>query len=274
MSNSKIAILMATYNGAAYLREQLDSLMNQTRQDWTLYVQDDFSTDSTEAILKEYQARYSNIELLKHSSQLGPMKNFMSMLEQVEADYYFFCDQDDVWVTDKVERSLLELETFETQNTGKPIVIFTDLKVVDASLREISPSFWKYMKINPEKLTTFARLGVRRLATGCTMCFNRQAKIVSFPVSANAYMHDAWIVLSVAKHAGIIKGIPVPAVLYRQHESNVLGAVGSGLMKKFADLKNVGKENMKVYRMLKDLEYGSFLKYICYKMITLVEAYL
>ena len=274
MNESRIAILVATYNGAVYLRAQLDSLMSQTRRDWTLYVQDDFSTDSTLDIIREYQQRYDNIRLLEHTSQLGPMKNFMSMLEQVEADYYLFCDQDDVWVADKVERSMQEMEACEAQNPGKPTVIFTDLRVVDSSLREISSSFWEYMKIYPEKLTTFARLGARRLATGCTMCFNRQAKNVSFPVSANAYMHDAWIVLSVAKHAGVIKGIPVPMVLYRQHESNVLGAVGSGLMKKFADLKNVGKENMKVYRMLKDLEYGSFLKYMCYKMITLVEAYL
>lgn len=274
MKEPRIAILMATYNGETYLRAQLDSLMSQTRRDWTLYVQDDFSTDSTIGIIQEYQNRYDNIRLVEHTSQLGPMKNFMSMLEQVEADYYFFCDQDDVWMVDKVERSVLELEACEVQNPGKPAVVFTDLKVVDASLREISPSFWEYMKINPKKLTTFARLGARRLATGCTMCFNRQAKNVSLPVSANAYMHDAWIVLSVSKHSGIIRGIPAPMVLYRQHESNVLGAVGSGLMKKFADLKNVGRENMKVYRMLKDLEYGSFLKYMCYKMITLLEAYL
>ena len=154
------------------------------------------------------------------------------------------------------------------------MVVFTDLRVVDASLGEISSSFWEYMKINPEKLRTFAHLGARRLATGCTMCFNRLAKSVSLPVSSNAYMHDAWVVLSVSKQGGVIKGIPVPMVLYRQHSSNVLGAVGSGLMKKFTDLRNVWRENMKVYRMLKDLQYGSFPKYVYYKMITLLEAYL
>ena len=100
MNESRIAILMATYNGAVYLRAQLDSLMSQTRRDWTLYVQDDFSTDSTLDIIREYQQRYDNIRLLEHTSQLGPMKNFMSMLEQVEADYYLFCDQDDVCVAD------------------------------------------------------------------------------------------------------------------------------------------------------------------------------
>ena len=274
MNQSRIAILMATYNGAVYLRAQLDSLMSQTRRDWTLYVQDDFSTDSTLDIIKEYQQRYDNIRMLEHASQLGPMKNFMSMLEQVEADYYLFCDQDDVWIADKVERSMQEMEACEAQNPGKPTVVFTDLRVVDSSLQEISSSFWEYMKINPEKLSTFARLGARRLATGCTMCFNRLAKSVSLPVSANAYMHDAWVVLSVSKQGGIIKGISIPMVLYRQHASNVLGAVGSGLMKKFTDLRNVWRENMKVYRMLKDLQYGSFPKYMYYKMITLLEAYL
>ena len=270
----KIAILMATYNGETYLREQLDSLMSQTYRDWTLYIQDDFSTDSTLAIIKEYQECYSNIVLLDHDQKLGAMGNFVSMLEKVDADYFLFCDQDDVWLKDKVAMSLQKMEVLEEENPGKPVVVFTDLKVVDASLGEISSSFWEYMKINPEKLSTFARLGARRLATGCTMCFNRLAKSVSLPVSANAYMHDAWVVLSVSKQGGIIKGISIPMVLYRQHASNVLGAVGSGLMKKFTDLRNVWRENMKVYRMLKDLQYGSFPKYMYYKMITLLEAYL
>ena len=272
--HAEIAILMATYNGETYLREQLDSLMSQTFRNWTLYIQDDFSTDSTVAIIKEYQERYSNIVLLDHDQKLGAMGNFVLMLEKVDADYFLFCDQDDVWIENKVALSLNEIKTLEDENPGKPVVVFTDLRVVDASLGEISSSFWEDMKINPKKLSTFARLGARRLATGCTMCFNRLAKSVSLPVSANAYMHDAWVVLSVSKQGGVMKGIPIPMVLYRQHASNVLGAVRSGLMKKFTDLKNVWRENMKVYRMLKDLQYGSFPKYVYYKIVTLLEAYL
>ena len=272
--HAEIAILMATYNGETYLREQLDSLMSQTFRNWTLYIQDDFSTDSTVAIIKEYQERYSNIVLLDHDQKLGAMGNFVLMLEKVDADYFLFCDQDDVWIENKVALSLNEIKTLEDENPGKPVVVFTDLRVVDASLGEISSSFWEYMNINPKKLSTFARLGARRLATGCTMCFNRLAKSVSLPVSANAYMHDAWVVLSVSKQGGVMKGIPIPMVLYRQHASNVLGAVRSGLMKKFTDLKNVWRENMKVYRMLKDLQYGSFPKYVYYKIVTLLEAYL
>ena len=96
-------------------------------------------------IIKEYQERYPNIVLLDHDQKLGAMGNFVSMLEKVDADYFLFCDQDDVWLKEKVAMSLQKMEVLEEENPGKSVVVFTDLKVVDASLGEISSSFWEYI---------------------------------------------------------------------------------------------------------------------------------
>jgi rhamnosyltransferase len=101
-SPTPIAILLATYNGGQYLMEQLDSLLQQTCQEWTLYIHDDGSTDNTYDILREYSQKHSNIYVLEYESQRGAMGNFLSLLQRVEADYYMFCDQDDVWLKQKV----------------------------------------------------------------------------------------------------------------------------------------------------------------------------
>ena len=105
MTNNSIAILMATYNGETYLKEQIDSLLAQTCQDWHLYVHDDGSKDGTVAIVKGYAEQYpEKVTLLDYPPQGGPCKNFLSMMEKVEAPYYMFCDQDDVWMPEKLCR--------------------------------------------------------------------------------------------------------------------------------------------------------------------------
>ena len=131
-STSTIAILMATYNGEKYLGEQIDSLLAQTYKDWHLYIHDDGSTDNTNAILQEYAQKHSNIHVLEYESQRGAMRNFLSLLQRVEADYYMFCDQDDVWLKEKVELSFEEMKRQEAACQGKPIIVYTDLYVTDA----------------------------------------------------------------------------------------------------------------------------------------------
>ena len=100
-----IAILMSTYNGERYLREQIDSLLNQTYKDWKLYIRDDGSTDETISIIESYVNDYPDlIVLLKDDlGNLGSARSFMRILSVVDADYYMFCDQDDVWLPNKVK---------------------------------------------------------------------------------------------------------------------------------------------------------------------------
>ena len=102
-----IAILMATYNGEKYLGEQMNSIITQTNQEWHLFIHDDGSTDGTLRLLQSYAEKYpQQISILHYPPQGGALNNFMSLLEKVQADYYMFSDQDDVWHPEKIERSL------------------------------------------------------------------------------------------------------------------------------------------------------------------------
>lgn len=275
MKKKEIAILLATYNGERFLREQLDSLMSQSYKDWTLYVQDDLSTDATLAIIHEYQKRYGNIVLLQNDKKLKAKNNFASMLQQVEADYYFFCDQDDVWLTDKVKHTLQVMFDCEAANVGLPVIVHTDLKVVDSELTTIADSFWDYTCVSPNKLNSFNKLCVRYLVTGCTMLLNRAVRDISVPIPENACMHDVWCVLSTVKNGGILKSLDEVTILYRQHSNNVLGASdahSNWLRNKLGHLKSVWKENRQTYRMLQELQYGSWVKYLYYKAYTLIQS--
>ena len=138
MLENDIAILMATYNGEKYLREQIDSLLNQTCQDWHLYVHDDGSKDGTVNIVKSYAERYPDkVTLLDYPPQGGACRNFLSLLEKAEARYYMFCDQDDVWLPEKIALSLEEMKRQEALHLQKPVVIHTDLHIVDDKLTVI-----------------------------------------------------------------------------------------------------------------------------------------
>ena len=224
-NKKKTAILLATYNGESFLREQIDSLYAQTFNDWTIYAHDDGSNDSSHEILVQYAATYDNFKILDYPSQHSAKDNFLSMLTLVDADYYLFCDQDDVWKTDKIEQEMKHMVDLELRTPEKPIAVFSDLTVVDRDLSVIEPSMWDAIGIKPELLTTFECGGVFEYVTGCTMLFNKEAKkaALSHPY-AKATMHDIWITLCVLKEKGIVSGIYEPLVYYRQHESNTLGA--------------------------------------------------
>ena len=266
-----IAILMATYNGEKYLREQIDSIMSQSSRQWHLYIHDDGSKDGTVELLNDYANKYPElITVMGYPSQGGALQNFMSLLERVEADYYMFSDQDDVWHQDKIKKEIERMNNEESAHANKvPIIVYSDLIVVDAKLNKIADSFLAYSGIHPEFLTTFNELAASNLTTGCTMLFNHAVKeVVRHPFTA-ATMHDAWITLCTVKANGILAYISEPLIDYRQHGGNTLGAVSIKtltLSYRFQHLKNVLKLNQKTYHMMQALGYGSWLKYIYYKI--------
>ncbi len=269
-SPTPIAILMATYNGERYVKEQLDSLVRQDNDQWTLFIHDDGSSDSTPQILRQYADSHANIHVLDYAPQGGAMKNFFSLLQRVEADYYMFCDQDDVWKKEKVSISLEEMKNMESQHKSKPVIVFTDLHVTDSSLAIIQDSFWREICLYPEYITTFDEIAASTAVTGCAMLFNQKAKdAIVFP-APYATMHDTWITACVLKHGGVIKPIPSKMVFYRQHEDNCIGAEDLNhitLMYRIKNFKRMQQKNWKHYKMLRSLDYGSIVKFFRYKMI-------
>ena len=269
-----IAILLATYNGERYLAEQLDSLLAQTCQDWHLYVHDDGSRDGTLAMLNSFASAHpGKMTILDYPPMGEPCKNFLSMLERVDAPYYMFCDQDDVWLPEKIELSIGELRKMEREHPQKGIVVYTDLQIVDENLAPLSPSMWEHAGIYPQYIRTFNDSGGHTaIATGCTMLFNEQAKAVAggFPAD-KALMHDIWLCLCVLKSGGVIRGIEDKTVLYRQHGNNTLGATGTkaadiGLRYRLMNIKRVYRSNRLYYAMLSSLGYGSVMKYLYSKV--------
>lgn len=265
-----IAILMATYNGERYIKEQLDSLVNQTSRDWTLYIHDDGSTDQTPAILREYSEKYDNIHILDYESQRGAMKNFFSLLRLVDADYYMFCDQDDVWLPEKIVVSHKKMKQMESQHPSQPIIVYTDLHVTDTDLHIIYESFWQEICLHPEFITTFDEMAASTAVTGCAMLFNQKAKkAIVFPAT-HAIMHDAWITACTLRKGGLIQPIPQQMVLYRQHEGNCIGAEDLNkitFMYRIRHFKAMQMKNWQLYKMLRSLDYGSIIKYYRYKLI-------
>ena len=235
----KIEILMATYNGSRFIKQQLDSVLCQTNTNWVLKIRDDGSTDDTLALIKEYQLNYPNkIEIIDdNKGNIGIVNNYSTLLLSSSADYIMFCDQDDVWLPFKIEKTLNKMLETEKNNNGKPVLVHTDMKVVDSNLTLVSDSFFEYQNLKPCK-NNINNLLVQNNVTGCTIMINKQLRDkFKLPFSSDVIMHDWFIALNAAIF-GIIAFIPEATLLYRQHESNSIGAKGynfSYVIKKFKD---------------------------------------
>ncbi|WP_111608877.1 MULTISPECIES: glycosyltransferase family 2 protein [Marinomonas] len=226
-----IQILLATYNGAKYLEAQLDSLLSQTYTDWTLIAHDDGSTDKTCDILRAYQSQYPDIiEILEDGVTFGCARdNFTYLLEASTAEYVMFCDQDDVWLPEKIAKTFYTMQQLEGLHKGLPIVVHTDLMVVDESLGSIAPSMFDYQGLN-RSIDGLLQILAKNTVTGCTMMINRRAISSALPMSACAVMHDWWIAANVIKQQGVIGFIDESLIQYRQHSSNSVGTKKNSIL--------------------------------------------
>lgn len=219
----QISIVMAAYNGAAYIREQLDSIINSTYKNWTLEVCDDGSSDETISIVKEYIEKYPEyISLHQNRKNLGVVQNFLEGASRAEGDYIMFSDQDDVWLSDKIAHTLKKMKEIEQGQKDIPTVVFTDAKVVNGTLEEIAPSFHKISKLDTSK-TDLPHLLMENKLIGCTIMFNQATAKLLYAFPENARCHDWWIGL-LAASMGKIGYLPERTLLYRQHENNEIGA--------------------------------------------------
>lgn len=226
-----VEILMAVYNNADYIAAQLQSLFNQSYPYFRVIIRDDCSSDQSVQLIENFMLQYPNkIHLIKGTENLGARGNFAALLNEAKADYIMFCDADDVWMPTKIEESLaLMQKSEEIYGEKTPLLIHTDLKVVDQNLCSLSHSFWNYSKIDPESARFLNRLLVQNAVTGCTMLVNKPLMELAAPIPNEAIMHDWWIAL-VASAFGHIEFLAKPTMLYRQHGKNSIGAKnGRGL---------------------------------------------
>jgi glycosyltransferase involved in cell wall biosynthesis len=214
-----VAILMCTYNGAQYLEAQLASVLRQTHTDWSLWVSDDGSTDETLVILEKFFRRLKQPFFLVQGHCRGAAGNFVSLIqrENIEADYFSFCDQDDVWPPDKLERAL---KWHDGLSAEVPNLYGGRTRLVDSDSNVIgySPLF--------SRKPSFSNALVQSVMGGNTMLMNRAARALwlKTPRDADIVSHDWWSYILVSGASGNVHYATVPVLDYRQHDANVFGA--------------------------------------------------
>ena len=218
-----VVILLGTYNGARFLSEQMDSLESQTHQNWVLIASDDGSTDQTLAILHSYQNKWPQGKLvIKNGPQKGFCQNFLSLAcdPEIVADYYAFCDQDDVWLPEKLTVALSKISGDQTVDTpflycGRTTYVTEELKRCGMSPLFVFPP-------------SFRNALVQSIAGGNTMVFNQAAKtLIHKACIQNVPSHDWWAYLLISGAEGDVYYDSTPHLLYRQHEDALIGGSNS-----------------------------------------------
>ncbi len=221
-----IAIILATHNGAPFIARQIDSVLSQSMQDFVLYIQDDCSADGTWEIVQEYAARFPSKIIASQNAvpSGGAGENFFSlMLRHRDDDYIMLCDQDDVWLPDKIETTLGQLRNMEmVWGRNTPLLAHTDCMVADEALNITAPSYRRYAKVDPTR-SALKDIVIQNMLTGCTAMYNRALAKMIKGNPAHMVMHDWWLLL-VASAFGHIAYMDAPSLLYRQHKGNTLGA--------------------------------------------------
>ncbi len=215
----KVNILMATYNGEKFLAQQIESIQKQTFKEWNLLIRDDGSSDKTCDIIRNFTAKDSRIRFINENEHhnLGVIKSFFTLVNYEVAEFYFFSDQDDVWLPEKLSVSL---EAAKHKASDVPLLVYTDLKVVNQELNILQDSMIRAQSHHAN--TTLLPELTENTVTGGTMMINHALAEKWFTPN-DILMHD-WFLALLAASLGEIIYLDLPTQLYRQHDNNVLGA--------------------------------------------------
>lgn len=226
-STRSIEVLLATYNGARFLQQQIDSVLAQSYPDVCITARDDSSTDGTADLLdRAITANPDRVRRLPTDGATGNAKsNFLRLMTASTAPYVALCDQDDVWLPQKLEQCMDAMLVLERQHGPSiPLLVFTDLTIVDRDLQVLHPSFWEHQHIQAGRIGMLPNLLAQNVVTGCTTLLNRALVERCLQMPSTVFMHDGWIALN-ACIFGKAAALHTPTVLYRQHDNNVVGAV-------------------------------------------------
>lgn len=208
--NTLVSIAMSTYNGEAFLKEQLDSILNQTYKNLEIIISDDSSTDNTVEIIKEYQSKDSRIILSQNEKNIGFVKNFEKAISLCSGEYIALCDQDDVWKTNKIELFVSQIK----ENT----LIYSNASLIDKNSKEKNKNFIK--ETNIRKWDSNIPFLLYNVISGNTMMFKKELLTHILPFPSNITYHDFWIAF-VASTCGTITYTREPMIFYRKHSEQV-----------------------------------------------------
>ena len=249
----KVQVLLSTYNGEKYIKEQIESILNQKEVEVSLLIRDDGSSDKTIEIIGKLADKNNNIIYYKDEN-LGPARSFMDLLyKSSEYDYYAFADQDDIWRKQKLISAINMLKEKENE----PSLYMSALEVVDENLNLIETK-----KVNGN--LSFEGEMIRNFATGCTMVLNKKlCDIIKQYNPSYLIMHDSWITRVCYAVGGNVIIDDNSYIKYRQHTGNVLGYKDEGFQKIKRQFKIAFKNNISMrVNIAKELKNGY------YKMLT------
>lgn len=246
-----VDVLLATCNGEKFVKEQINSILNQTYKNINLIISDDKSDDNTKEILKDFAQKDSRIKLNLQETRLGVVNNFEFLLKQVKSPLYMLADQDDVWLPEKIEKSV---EKLKKENSD---FVFGDLEVVDENLNTIYSSFGDFMLLNQKihkYIDSYKLNYLYNCVTGCTILGKKEFldKIIPIPNISKYLIHDHWISLMMSIY-GKVSYIPEKYIKYRQHGNNQVGT--NKISHKFTKLEQVRE-------LFIDVKLGVFSTYV------------
>lgn len=253
-----VQILMATYNGEKYLHSQLESILNQTYMNWNLLIRDDGSTDKTIDILKEYSHNDARIQyIVNEGVQHGWQINFQKLIqlgENIEAEFFMFCDQDDVWLHNKIEEYILEMRKLETEDEKVPIVLYSNMAIIDDKGKVINSDFNQTYHMRIKRLTDAF---FTQRVYGCSMMFNKvlldkTAQLLKKDVYEDL-SHDGLVVKVSAINNGKIQFLEKPYMQYRRYGNNATGnqefSISSKrILRRLKDFDKLAHDQASTYR--------------------------
>jgi glycosyltransferase involved in cell wall biosynthesis len=221
--NPLISIVLGAYSGEKYLKEQINSILEQTYTNIELVVVDDCSTDNTPAILSTFADKYENVHVYFNEKNIGFVRNFEKAVKYAQGEFIAFADQDDIWLPEKIQRLV--------DNIGDNVLIYSDSAYIDGSGRLMGKKLSDYRNWIKGK-NLYAVDSDSIWVTGHAMLFRRELLDLALPFPFSSYIsHDVWLAY-IAMLKGTITFIPEVLVLYRQHGNNVAGGFGCHKMMK------------------------------------------
>ncbi|RDU22807.1 glycosyltransferase family 2 protein [Anaerosacchariphilus polymeriproducens] len=251
----KIDIILPTYNGEKYIRDQIESIIGQDYTNWNLLIRDDGSKDQTPRIIREFHKKYPDkIHIIyDNKGNLGVTYNVFELLKYAKNPYIMFCDQDDIWKVNKIRTLFEYIKKVEKDNKNQPLLVHSDASIVDSKLKMIHPSFASYIHWDKRR-DSLANLLQRNVVQGSSAVINQKllekVKILGNKKGLKTVHHDWWIAV-VAATFGKIYYCNKALMLYRQHGNNIIGATSNTLH--LRDLFHLSNKE------LNDLRYRFYL---------------
>lgn len=250
MENKTVQVLMATYNGEKYIKEQIDSIINQNYSNISLLIRDDCSSDNTNNIIDEYMSQYDNIDKVEAigNSNIGAKDSFFQLLINAKnANYYALSDQDDYWMPDKIKRAVDKIEELERINGVEVPLLYCSAKTVtDESLND-----YYLEKIHNPRIT-FGNALVENLCTGCTCVINKKLRdMVIKELPKFTIMHDWWLYM-IAVSFGYVYYDEESRIKYRQHGNNVYGEITSKTALMKYRMKELFRKRGETYKQIEE----------------------